>query len=265
MNADVELSIQQLVGAWQLMCGASAGYVHKSGDGMDLIFCGLPVAFFNVAIPTQDGISGETLKSMGSDACSFAADSGLPWIFILTYDTVEEGVESTAVLDECGLAPIMAMTGMVAKEVAPLANVPNGLELVVPQDDAGCAEVLDVNSAAYGMDLEAGKEILGKRSFWKDHFLAIGKVDGKPVSSTAVMMVDGVRYVALVATDPEQQRKGYADAAMRKALKVAAQAHGDVTTLLHATDAGRPVYERMGYKPISTHMIFMEKRFLEGH
>ena len=33
--------------------------------------------------------------------------------------------------------------------------------------------------------------------------------------------------------------------------------------MLHATDAGRPVYERMGYASISTHLLLMEKRFLE--
>jgi len=32
-----------------------------------------------------------------------------------------------------------------------------------------------------------------------------------------------------------------------------------------ATDAGRPIYERMGYAAIATHTIFMEKRFLTGH
>ena len=107
--------------------------------------------------------------------------------------------------------------------------------------------------------------MIGTRSFWKDHVPVVGWTGGKPASGAAVMMVDGLRYVALVATDPAHQRRGYAEAAMRRALDVAAERHGDVPSFLHATDAGRPIYERMGYTTVTTHTIFMEKRFLEGH
>ena len=125
--------------------------------------------------------------------------------------------------------------------------------------------MIDVNSAAYGMDLQAAKPAIGTRRFWHSHVPVLGVVGNRPAASAAVMMVDGLRYVALVATHPAHQRRGYADAAMRHALAVAAQAHGEQPTFLHATDAGRPVYARMGYAPVSTHTAFMEKRFLEGH
>ena len=78
-------------------------------------------------------------------------------------------------------------------------------------------------------------------------------------------MAGGYRYVALVATDPAHQRRGYGEAAMRHALDAAAQSHGDRPTFLHATDAGRPIYARMGYETVSTHTVFIEKRFLDGH
>jgi GNAT superfamily N-acetyltransferase len=115
------------------------------------------------------------------------------------------------------------------------------------------------------MDLGAAKSAIGTRAFWNDHVPVLGVVGGTPASSAAVLMVDGYRYVALVATHPAHQRRGYAEAAMRRALEVAATAHGEQPTVLHATEAGRPLYQRMGYAPISTHTLFMEKRFLEGH
>ena len=185
-------------------------------------------------------------------------------MFLLTHETLEAGVDASAVLDQCGLAPMMPMTGMIAERILPATRAPQNLELTRPEDDGGCGAILDVNSMAYGMDLGAGKTVLG-RSFWKDHFPVLGLTGGKPACSAAVMMVDGYRYVALVATDPEQQRRGYGDAAMRRALELAATTHGERPTILHATDAGRPVYERMGYTPMSSHTIFLEKKFLAGH
>jgi hypothetical protein len=64
---------------------------------------------------------------------------------------------------------------------------------------------------------------------------------------------------------PTQQRRGFAEAAMRHALDVAAEAHGEQPTVLHATDVGRPLYARMGYEAISSHVCFIEKPFVEGY
>ena len=79
------------------------------------------------------------------------------------------------------------------------------------------------------------------------------------------MLSGGHRYVLLVATDPAHQKKGFAEAAMRHALERAAEKFGDRPSFLHATEAGRPIYARMGYETIATHTAFIEKRFLEGH
>ncbi len=71
-------------------------------------------------------------------------------------------------------------------------------------------------------------------------------------------MAGGYRYVAMVATDPAMQRRGYAAAAMLHALDVAARTHGEHPTFLHATDAGRLIYARMGYEAVSTHTAYMD-------
>ena len=45
---------------------------------------------------------------------------------------------------------------------------------------------------------------------------------------------------------------------MRRSLEVAARRHGMRPTVLHATEAGRPVYARMGYRTIANHVAFVE-------
>ena len=265
MSDGVDLSIGQFRDAWRLWCEGSATRSLANEEGIDYIFSGVPISFFNVALLTGTDLSADALKAQGERACAWAADKNVPWLFVMTHERLQPGVDADSVLDGCGLGRMMTLTGMLTSEIAPGRPVPDGLTLVVPQDDSGCSSVLDVNSAAYGMDLDLGKDLIGTRSFWTGHVPVLGMVDGKPACAAAVVMVDGCRYVALVATDPSHQRHGYADAAMRRALEVAARQFGDVPTVLHATDAGRPIYERMGYATIANHTVFMEKKFLTGH
>ena len=73
------------------------------------------------------------------------------------------------------------------------------------------------------------------------------------------------RYVTAKSRDAGYSRLTSAEAVMRHALETAVDAHGETPTMLHATDAGRPIYARMGYQTIASHTAFIEKRFLEGH
>jgi GNAT superfamily N-acetyltransferase len=154
---------------------------------------------------------------------------------------------------------------MIGDRLTPATRIPDDLRIGAPEDDAECAAILDINSRAYGMDLGACQPLYGTRAFWADHVGVLGRTDGTAATCAAVLMVDGYRYVALVATDPAYQRRGFAEAAMRCALDAARGAHGDRPTFLHATEAGRPIYARMGYEPVANHTAFMEKRFLTDH
>lgn len=265
MTAHVDLSLRQFTEAWRLMSADAPDAVGASGNGIEYVFSGLPIAFFNIAIVTGKDLSAEALSGSGQDACAFASGRDVPWMLIVTHEGLAPGVDAATALGACDLVPIMPLTGMLADVVTPAVAPPAGLGLNVPEDEVGCASTVDVNALAYGMDLEASRSLLGRPGFWKDHVLVIGTAEGAAASSTAVFSVDGYRYVALVATHPAFQRRGFASATMRHALEVAARTMGDQPTVLHATAAGRPVYERMGYEAISNHTVFMEKRFLEGH
>jgi GNAT superfamily N-acetyltransferase len=265
MLSNGTLSIRQFVDAWQVFAEPSPGRSVSSQSGLEMIFAGVPIAFFNVGILSGQNISADQLRASAETASDWASKSGLPWMLIVTQEALAADTDAGAVLDDCGYAAAMPLYGMLAQSVGPVERMPDGLELKLADDDATCTAIMAVNSAAYAMPLDAANEVWGKAAFWKNHVEVLGSVGVEPVSSAAVMKVSGHRYVALVATAPGQQRKGYADAAMRYALEIARQRDGDLPTFLHATEAGRPVYERMGYETIAHHMAYMEKEFLEGH
>lgn len=265
MDDKVQLSLEQFAGAWGLFCRVTPGGLSASEDGIEYRFSGLPVSFFNVAIPMRTPLNADGLRTAGERAVRWAAPAHVPWLFLATHEWLAPGVDAPAALGEAGLAPVMTLTGMRAARVGPVEKTPEGLALTLPADDAGCAAMVNVNAAAYEMPGSAGMEALGTAGFWNGHTCVVGQAGGAPASCAGVLMVGGLRYVAFVATLPGHQRKGYAGAVMRLALSQAAARHGETPSVLHATEAGKPVYERMGYETISTHTLYMEKRFLEGH
>ena len=121
---DVELSIQQFSQAWQTMSAGSPDYTREVSEGVEYIFTGLPIAFFNVALLTGRGVSADALASQGQRACAWASGRNVPWLFVVTHDALEPGVDAAAALDGCGLAPMMPLTGMVAQRISPASRVP---------------------------------------------------------------------------------------------------------------------------------------------
>jgi predicted acetyltransferase len=68
--------------------------------------------------------------------------------------------------------------------------------------------------------------------------------------TTATAIVnENCLFLFLVATLPEARRKGYADAVIRRALNATYEATGIKRTVLHAIDAGYPLYHSLGYHP----------------
>jgi GNAT superfamily N-acetyltransferase len=213
----------------------------------------------NVAVATAVGVAADELQRSAALAREWAAEQAVPWLFVVTEEAIRPDVKAAAVLDACGFVPAMALTGMAAQRVLPAARAASALQLAAAADEPTRAALVDVNTHAYGMDMSPVKSLLTRQEFWEGHVSVVGWVEGRAVSSAAVFMVGGYRYVALVATDPDQQRRGYAEAAMRRALDEAERVRPGLPTFLHATEAGRPVYERMGYVAIAHHAAYIDE------
>ena len=124
-------------------------------------------------------------------------------------------------------------------------------------DEAKLQAYADINSEAYGFPLEWARSGLLESTRWKEEtYTYLGYECSVPMSAASVVVNDGSLYLALVATRPSAQRKGYAEAMVRHALQAAYEATELKRTILHATDAGFPVYRRVGYHRTVTFMAY---------
>lgn len=150
------------------------------------------------------------------------------------------------IIQEVGLEYVMPLDSMVGDILPVEPKSIDNLEIRKVESISEFYDFSDMNCLAYGFDLEWGRSGLDK--IWVDGAHSfVGYVDNKPVSAASTAQVDNVLYLALVATVPEAQRKGYSEAIVRHALNEGHKATGLKRTLLHATPAGAPVYERIGY------------------
>jgi GNAT superfamily N-acetyltransferase len=122
------------------------------------------------------------------------------------------------------------------------------LDLIEPD----MSEAARVNDAAYGFDgdFERAFGRLPPEPAW----LYLARVDRVPACTVLTYEEAGECGVYLVATLPEARGRGAATALMSHAL-AEARRRGCTTTSLQATQRGRPLYLRMGYRDIgAVHM-----------
>jgi GNAT superfamily N-acetyltransferase len=255
ISPDALESVQQLADTWRtivLDCGPSD---VRDLPGIAIRRADSKFPFWNVITFTDQGADGRLLDERLAQAAAYMRQKTQPGFIWLFEGLLEEPARRglPAAVERAGLSLALSGYGM-AGDILPIPEPshPN-LEFIRVTTNDALQAYADLNSRAYGMPLEAGRDGLAGSELWKWGMYAyLGLENGVPVSTAATVRTNNCMFLALVATAPEAQRKGYGEATVRKALFEGARATGLTRTVLHATAAGAPVYERVGYRKVAT-------------
>ncbi|WP_375759147.1 GNAT family N-acetyltransferase [Corallococcus exercitus] len=254
-RAEIDESHAQFRGAWRLFAlGLPGGEVVERAD-VFITAGNVTWSLMNMAFLTRPVETEAELERAVDSAARYFAQGPHGWAFTLTPDWLAPALRerADALLASRGLKPGMLTTGMVADQlrepVRPLAP----LELREVRDEWGRNAIADVNSSSYDVPQALGREALAAPGIYGPECRAfVGCHDGAPATTTAALRVDGIVYIALVATLAEHRRQGAAEIVLRRTLEEAKRAWGLERTVLHATAAGAPVYRRMGYRDVTS-------------
>jgi GNAT superfamily N-acetyltransferase len=130
---------------------------------------------------------------------------------------------------------------------------PLDLDLIEP--DMGAAARL--NDASYGFDADFERAF--KAVPPEPVHLYLARADGVPACTLLTYEDDGECGIYLVATLPEARGRGLATALMAHAL-LEARERGCSTSSLQATQRGRPVYQRLGYRDLGEIHMWERRR-----
>lgn len=250
----LEESNKQFIAAWKVFCGRLPNGTTEEFDGVVAVFGHIPLPFFNFCFLTRPMDDMNDLRRRVAAAVEYGLASSVPWFLGLCQEWVPQG--SDGVCRQFGLGQALRLTGMAADSLAGPRRPLPALAYSRVSDQAGCEAIADINSEAYGFPRENGR-CLAVPAMWDgDAFPYLGSVNGRAVTCSATIAVEGRLYVGWVATLPEYHRRGYAEAVMRHSLRQAAEHTRLRRTVLHATDAGLPLYRAMGYEVTAQFAVY---------
>lgn len=83
-----------------------------------------------------------------------------------------------------------------------------------------------------------------------------GYIDGEPAAVSSLVMTDGVAGIYAVATLPQARKRGIGSAMSLHAMSEGKR-RGASLAVLQATDMGRPVYERIGFRSVFDYQAYL--------
>jgi ribosomal protein S18 acetylase RimI-like enzyme len=210
-------------------------------------------AFLSLGVATEAELAQRILLA----SLHFNA-RGLEWAYWVCEDFLEPKArrQSRRVFQKHGLHHSVDLPGMVAERIERPAKPLPRIEIRRVGDsvtrDAFCA----IGSVCFHVPIAWFREVFDSHTVWGNFAGYVGYADGEPVSTAAAVMGGGAVGIYNVATLPGQQRRGYGEAVMRHALGEACREHGIERSILQSTPAGYRLYERMGYRTVTSVAVY---------
>lgn len=220
-------------------------------NGVLAVCSGMPVPWLNIAFVTRKlDAPRESIRG----AVSFFEDRGQPFI-IRVRDGVDQDAERAA--EQLGFPYSDTVPGLTLHPIPDPAPLPAGLVITTVEDKSSLQDFIDVNAEAFGMPVEGMSRLLTMGFIadpgWRAY---LGALDGRPVAASMLQLDGDIAGVYFVGTRADYRNRGLGAAMTWHTVREGAAA-GCIIGALQASDMGKPVYERMGFRVVAGYRTFV--------
>jgi hypothetical protein len=176
---------------------------------------------------------------------------------------IREGVDPAAerALEALGLRYHETVPGMAFSPIA-RGGGDTPLDIVRVEDDTQWRHFADVTTASFGLGVENTARLLppslrhepGTQWF-------VGYLDGKPVAASQLEVFGEIAGVNFIGTLDGYRGRGFGAAVTWQVVNAGVDA-GCRFSILQASDMGRPVYERMGFRVVAGYRTYARPEWL---
>lgn len=254
-DAEAVQSIEQYASMWRVFLDERGDADVTDGAGMAVRWADCALPFWNMIFLTERTADFRTLaQGLKKAAALMRTKREAGYVAVCENYLAPPALASLPeALFEAGLEHILTAHGMTGDFLPIPPPAHPSLRFMRVTTEEALTAYADINAYAYGLAPKQVRSALEGSALWKEKIHAyLGYENGDPVCAAATVANDGCLFLALAATVPDARRKGCGEAIVRKALFEGARETGLTRTVLHATDAGFPVYRRIGYRKVST-------------
>jgi len=235
--------------SFKLLALACGGEVLER-EGMLAVSTGLPVAMLNIAFVKRPLANAQASLE---EAMHFYDEERLPFVV-----RIREGVdlESETVSAALGMPYSDTVPGMALYPVPAPPDSVQGLNIEWVSNSKQLNDYQRVAAEGFGMPLELVERLMGPAFLEVEGFESyLGTMDEEPVGVSSVFVDGAVAGVYNVATLPSHRRRGIGEAMTWRSVSHGREA-GCTVAVLEASAAGKPVYERMGFRVVAPYRTF---------
>jgi GNAT superfamily N-acetyltransferase len=237
--------------SWRVLDGNAPGGELVERNGVFLASSALPIAWLNLAIIMTKLPDPESAIVR---AIAFFDERKLPFVV-----RIRQGLDAAAeeICTSRGLPHRDTVPGLVMEPIVEPPPLPQGLAIRAAHDAASMDEHRRIMASSFGFPQDIAERLLSERLLSeRDCEYYIGYVEGGAVASSALIMTDGVAGVYNVGCLQEARRKGYGEAMTWHAVTRGKEMGCDIASL-QASEMGRPIYERMGFRLVAPYKTFV--------
>jgi GNAT superfamily N-acetyltransferase len=250
------LEHENLVDAVAAVAAQAPGAVVQRTGGIALIATGLPLRMFNQVLVDGDRVEAGAIAA----AVSMLRGRGDRFVVNLRSGTDDWLLPEMAQL---GLVPMSDDPWMPGMAMHPLPRdgslpPPPGHEIRIVDDASGVTDHVRTAAAGFEMPEEWVRSIVGEALAARpDADVYVGYTDGVPVTTGLGFRTGRTIGVYNVATLESARRRGYG-AAMTMRIVDDGLGEGCDVAILQASDMGRPIYERLGFRSVVDYVGYVD-------
>jgi GNAT superfamily N-acetyltransferase len=235
--------------------GAPGALVRRA-DGVAMFATGLPIELFNQVIVEYGNAAPATVAAAIAANVATMRERGETFLVSLRRGTDDAYLPLMVELGLTVPPGAAAMPGMALHPIRTAGDlpgatlVPDGHEIRLVCDVAGMDDHLRTCALGFGMPEGILRSFISA-DLWREPGRAVyvGYVAGEPVTTALGVRTGNTIGVYNIATVRSARRRGYG-AAMTLRVAADGAAAGCDVAILQASEMGRPIYERLGYRTV---------------